>query len=332
VEVAVLALFVGLFVVGTLIGVVLAPLGSRKRPLRVAAFGLAYCAMELVVIALAGWLWLRRMVSRLTSTYAEDWWIDSHQRLLAGALEWVLGAAGHCFDFKVIVSDASKDESLRLEEPLLVLARHGGPGDSFVLVHLLLSRYRRRLQIVLKDVLQFDPAIDILLNRMGCLFVRSTSGAGDGQSAVMADVARRLGPNGTLLIFPEGANWTPSRRSRVIRHLRHAREFEAARVATLMANVLPPRPGGVLACLQARPDLGTVVIAHAGIDRVVSMAQAWDRIPLVTPMTLRIWPAIQVPDNPEDRPAWLTTEWAVVDAWIEGYHAGQLDRPPPELP
>ena len=38
--------------------------------------------------------------------------------------------------------------------PLLVLARHAGPGDSFALVDLLLSRYGRRPRIVLKEDLR----------------------------------------------------------------------------------------------------------------------------------------------------------------------------------
>ena len=50
--------------------------------------------------------------------------------------------------------------------PLLVLARHAGPGDSFALVELLLSRYGRRPRIVLKEDLLWDPGLDVLLSRL----------------------------------------------------------------------------------------------------------------------------------------------------------------------
>jgi 1-acyl-sn-glycerol-3-phosphate acyltransferase len=326
-EVPALMALIIVFAIGVLIGALLAPLGSRRRPLRISTFALAYCGMEMAVLAVSFATWLRFLPSRTRGTGNTDRWIDTHRRILAHALGWVLAAARRCFGFRVAFSEASKDEALRQSGPTLVLARHGGPGDSFVLVHALLTRYHRRLHIVLKEILQVDPAIDILLNRVGCLFVRSPGGGGEGQAALLAEIARTLEPHESLLIFPEGANWTPNQRRRVIRHLKRAKDHEAARVATLMTNVLPPRSGGVLACLDARPDLGVVIVAHAGIDQVVSAAQVWDSLPLDAAMSIRIWPAAEIPECATDRPAWLTTEWAVIDEWVDGYHSGQLDQP-----
>src|SRR4029450_6899592 len=53
----------------------------------------------------------------------------------------------------------------RLTPPVIVLSRHAGPGDSFLLVHQLLSRYRRKPRIVMKAALQFDPGLDVVINR-----------------------------------------------------------------------------------------------------------------------------------------------------------------------
>jgi 1-acyl-sn-glycerol-3-phosphate acyltransferase len=312
---------------GVAVGLVLAPWSSRRRLLRITSFSWAYCLMQLMVLVAAGCLSIRHIVWRLVRTDAEERWISAHHRLLSTALGWVLGAARVCFRFEAVVSDASIDQALHDADPVLVLARHGGPGDSFVLVHLLLTRYHRRLNIVLKDALQFDPAVDILLNRLGCCFVRSASGSGEAQGARLGEMARTLGSRGTLLLFPEGANWTPLRRRRAIRHLQVAHEDEAASAASLMSNVLPPRPGGVLACLDGRPELGVVMVAHAGLDQVVRATQAWDQLPLSTPMTIRIWPTVAAPLDPESRGQWLTTEWAIVDEWIGGYHSGMLDQP-----
>ena len=91
-----------------------------------------------------------------------------------------------------------------------------------------------------------------------------------------------------------------------------------------MTKVLPPRFGGVLACLKARPDLEVVVVAHAGLDRITSGRQAFDALPFCAPMTVRMWPAAKAPDTDEDRKAWLTAEWAVVDEWIDRHHAHPL--------
>ena len=60
---------------------------------------------------------------------------------------------------------------------MVVLSRHAGPGDSFLLVHTLMDRdHLRRPRIVLKDVLQLDPLIDVYLNRLPNHFVHGRSG------------------------------------------------------------------------------------------------------------------------------------------------------------
>jgi hypothetical protein len=113
---------------------------------------------------------------------------------------------------------------------------------------------------------------------------------------------------------------------RAINRLRRDHRSEAARTASLMTNVLPPRPGGVLACLAARPDLPVVVVAHAGLDRVVSARQGWDQLPITTPMKIRVWPTAEVPPGEEAQLAWLTLEWAVVDEWVDTFHADALNE------
>ena len=64
--------------------------------------------------------------------------------------------------------------------PLLILSRHAGPGDSFLVVHALLNWYAREPRIVLKDTLQWDPAIDVVLNRLPNRFIRPNPGRGSG--------------------------------------------------------------------------------------------------------------------------------------------------------
>jgi 1-acyl-sn-glycerol-3-phosphate acyltransferase len=316
VDAVVLLALGALFTVTVVVAGVLAPLSRRRRVLRIGAFALCYCLVELAVMIAAGILWLRRIVpgGRKSS------WLKANQALLGWALGHVLGAARQFIGFRVAVIETSDSTALGGVDPVLVLARHGGPGDSFALVHLLLTRYRRDVHIVLKDILQLDPALDLLLNRLHCCFL----GSGDGRKSTerLAQMARGLGPGDALLLFPEGANWTPDRRQRAIRRLWRHNKADAARAATLMTNVLPPRPDGVFTCLDANPGLGVVVVAHAGLDRMVRARQAWDQLPLSAPMTVRAWPTVEVPDDTESRLAWLTLEWAVVDEWVDAFHAG----------
>ena len=78
--------------------------------------------------------------------------------------------------------------------------------------------------------------------------------------------------------------------------------------------------------MDARPGLGVVVVAHAGLDRLVGVRDVWERLPLRTPMTVRAWPTAPVPPGEDERLAWLTLEWAVVDEWVDAFHAGLITR------
>jgi 1-acyl-sn-glycerol-3-phosphate acyltransferase len=313
-----------IFTLVGILGILAAPLTSRRRALRLSAFALNYCAVELVAIVAAGFLWLRRALPGRLGLASEEEWTMAHESLLGWALGRVLSAGRRCLGFHVVVADSSDATALTGDHPVLVLARHGGPGDSFALVHLLLTRYNRRPHVVLKDTLQLDPLIDLLLNRLGGCFLPSAAGDRPDVTDRLAAMARSLGPRDVLLLFPEGANWTPHRRRRAIDRLHRDRKLDAARVADLMDHVLPPRPGGVFACLEARPGLRVVVVAHAGLDKVVSARQGWDLLPIRTPMKVRAWPTAEVPQDRDALLPWLTLEWAVVDEWIDAFHANAL--------
>jgi 1-acyl-sn-glycerol-3-phosphate acyltransferase len=319
-QLVVLAAVLAFFTMATVVGAAAAPFGSRRRPLRISALGVAYGAVELAVIARAGLLWLRRpRVGRL-GLGSEESWLDTNQALLVWALARILGAARRCLGLVVTV-EPPDPPSLGGAGPILVLARHAGPGDSLALAHLLMSRYGRRVRIVLKEVLQIDPALDLLLNRLNSCFLPSSAAGKFERAQRVGRAAGSLRSGEALLLFPEGANWTPGRRWRLVGQLRRRREASASRAAVLMTNVLPPRSGGVLACLEARPDLEVVVLAHAGLDRIASVRQALDAVPFSCPVTVRMWPAATPPATEDGRIFWLMAEWAVLDEWVDRYHA-----------
>ena len=95
--------------------------------------------------------------------------------------------------------------------PLLILSRHAGPGDSFLVVHALVNWYAREPRIVLKDTLQWDPAIDVLLNRLPNRFIRPEPGS---QRRPRRAAGRRAGAQ--------------PRRERRLRHLPRGRQLHRA--------------------------------------------------------------------------------------------------------
>ncbi len=172
------------------------------------------------------------------------------------------------------------------------------------------------MRIVLKQQLAFDPALDILLTRLHCVFVPATS---PGQAAAerIARAAAELSGADTMLLFPEGNNWTPERQARAIDHLRR-RRARRAQMAGQFEYLLPPRPSGVVACLRARPDLPVVLFAHTGLDELLTMRDVWEQLPLATPMSVRWWKSASRPASAEFDTVddWLLTEWAIIDEWI----------------
>jgi 1-acyl-sn-glycerol-3-phosphate acyltransferase len=296
-------------------GVVAWPVARRLQASRLALFAALYVVLDVGLLVAAAALWLRHPVPARRDP---ERWQAAHIGLLHWALATLRSAAAPLFGFTVLLEEPP--DVTRLDNgPVLVLARHAGPGDSFTLVELLLSRYHRRPRIVLKETLQWDPGLDVLLNRLSACFLPSRSGAGDDLPERMADLARTLSGRDAMLVFPEGGNWTPRRYRRALARLRRRAHRQAAVDAADNPNVLPPRPAGVQACLAARPDLDIAVVAHTGLEDLVSPALVWRALPLTgRPMTIRWWyeAAGTVPLDAAGQYRWLRVQWAIVDSWI----------------
>ncbi|MDT3440125.1 MULTISPECIES: 1-acyl-sn-glycerol-3-phosphate acyltransferase [unclassified Pseudofrankia] len=297
----------------TVLGLAGAPINRRLRLSRVTALGATYLAAEAVVIVAGFGLWLVRPLLRSR-------WERTHLALLRWMLGLLVAAAGRLTRFRLTVREPPAGTFECAGRPVLVASRHAGAGDSFALVHLVLNRYGRIPRVVLLASLQLDPGIDILLGRLGACFLRA-DGADPTAVAGVNTLASRLTGRDALVIFPEGANFTARRRRRVIVGLRRRGQNSRARVAEDLTHVLPPRPAGVLAALDAGTVAGTVVVAHTGLDRLTTLSQIWRALPLAVPMEVRWWwfPADELPAAGGERADWLTMHWAVVDAWIDAH-------------
>src|SRR5580700_2517948 len=223
----------------------------------------------------------------------------------------------------------------RLARPVIVLSRHAGPGDSFLLVHQLLSVYQRRPRVVMKATLQLDPSVDIVGNRLPNVFIKARQ---TGESIFTREIkrlARGLDPDGALVIFPEGGNWTPHRWRRGIRRLEHKGRPDLAARARDMPNLLPPRPGGTLAAISARPDADVIFVAHAGLDNLITLGDVWGKFPIDQVIRARWWrvPFDEVPRSAdhEAQVQWLYAWGERIDTWITENRPGG-DPVPAVLP
>jgi len=212
--------------------------------------------------------------------------------------------------------------------PLLVLCRHAGPGDSFSVIYALMHWYHREPRVVLKESLAWDPALGVLLGRLPSRFLSGRPRLGKDLESEVGELARDLDHNDAFLIFPEGGNFTETRRRRSIARLRRLGHHEMARRAEAMEHVLPPRPGGVLAALDAAPEADVLLVAHTGLDHMVTVADLWRALPMDKRLQLGWWsvPRSEIPEGREERITWLFDRWRQIDDWVDEHRPTELPR------
>ena len=290
---------------------------GRLWALRVLWVVIVWLVLESACLMALFGLWLASGFGVLTRTPPFQ---RVHYRLVGGYL-WVFHrAATRVLGLRVEVEGPVPDEYLG--RPLLVFCRHAGPGDSFLLLHALVNWYAREPRIVLAAALQWDPAIDVVLNRLPNRFLSTGGPAVEQQIGALATA---LDGDDAFVIFPEGGNFTERRRAAGIARLRARGLEEAARRSEAMRHVLPPQPGGVAAALTAAPEADVVWVAHAGLDHVFTVADLWRELPLDSVVRMRWWrvPAGEVPHGFEAQVQWLYAWWERIDAWID---ATRTDR------
>ncbi len=321
-------LLVGALVAGVLLLPVLAVvavvaslfLPGRLRALRLLAFALVYLALEVAGLAAAAVLWVLSGFGRRLGTPGSR---AAHYTVLRLLLDTLMRTAQRLFALRLVTDGTSwsplDDGVPGSTNAMVVLSRHAGPGDSFLLVNTLMNRdHLRQPRIVLKDLLQLDPLLDVYLNRLPNHFVPADPAAGYRSEAAIADLARDLGEEDALLIFPEGANFTPRRKVRALQRLRDRGLLSAVSRAEAMRHLLPPRPGGVAAALRAAPHADVVLVAHTGLEHLSTVRDLWRSLPMDKTLHLRWWfvPAAEVPRDETELTDWLYRWWATIDDWI----------------
>ena len=298
-------------------------LAQRRRPRwrlpRVWTFAVVYLSGETACLVACFGLWISSGFGWKLGSERQQ---NLHLALLGRFLSALVAVAGFVFRFRLTVDEPvtrpEDADRMAAANPILVLARHAGPGASFVLVHLLLTRYDWRPRIVLKKQLRLDPSFDVLLTRLGCRFIATGEGHREDAVAAIAETAAALEDRDALLLYPEGGDWTPTRHRIAIARLRRRGRRREAKRAARMPHVLPPKPAGTLAALNAAPSADVVVFTHTGHDELIDAVSIWNALPLRSELRLIWWrePVTAIPSDDEARANWLVEVWSRVDAWI----------------
>ena len=281
----------------------------RFPSVRVLLFLLQYAVNDSIEIVLAGPLWLLAGFGRRLHGAAS---IGRHQRLQAWSLDVVARRAERLLGLRIELDVAG--EAALLPAPALVLCRHVNLVDASLPALLYQQRGVTGRGVIMAELLA-DPGFDLIYGRTGSVFVPRDNGP--EARALVGDLAAAMDAETVAIIFPEGRLFRPAVLDRSLARMAETNPDRAARLAGVR-HVLPPRPGGVLALLDALPGIDVVVIAHTGLDRFASFAELAEAVPLREPVRVTAWriAASDVPADPLQRIAWLDDQWLAVDAHV----------------
>lgn len=279
---------------------------SRRRGLvlvRCLAMVDVFLLAEAAGMAASLAIWLRG--SRGSAAYR-----DRNFRLQCWWASTLFSAGARIFRLRVRVEGDAEAAA----GPVIVLVRHVSAIDNLIPAVLLSDHHGTRLRWVLNRWLLRDPCLDIVGHRLANAFVRGGAES-DQHVAAVAALGRDLGRDEGAIIYPEGALFSASRRDRAVARLS---DSPFADRAAALANVLPPRPRGTLALLDAAPDADIVFCAHRGLESAGSYRAFMSGGLIGKDLTVTFWriPRATVPETREARLDWLYARWAEVDAWV----------------
>jgi len=276
---------------------------------RVALFLVQYAVNDSVEILCAGPLWL---VAGFGRRLRQPGSIRRHERLQAWSLDVLARRADRLLGLRVAVDASTLD--VLTPGPVIVLGRHVNLVDAS-LPSLLYQRLGMRSRGVIMAELLADPGFDLIYGRTGSVFIARDNGAEARQ--LVQSLADGVDATTAVIIFPEGRLFREETRQRLLLRLAETSPERSARLAGIR-HVLPPRPGGFLALLDALPTADVVVVAHTGLDEFASFSELARAVPLAEPIRCVAWriPSTDIPTAPEQRIEWLDQQWLAVDEHV----------------
>jgi 1-acyl-sn-glycerol-3-phosphate acyltransferase len=198
-----------------------------------------------------------------------------------------------------------------LPGPLLVLERHASIIDTILPVVLISDAKGLPLRYVFKRELLVDPCIDVAGHAWPNYFI-NRSGESEREIAGVRALAENLQNEG-VLIYPEGTRFTSQKHARALHRLAE-RHPELVPAAQAMQHVLPPKPGGVLALLDAAPNADCLIVAHRGLEGFAEVKDLFDGKIVGGELRVKMWriSSRDIPPEPE-RARWLFDVWKDVD-------------------
>jgi 1-acyl-sn-glycerol-3-phosphate acyltransferase len=209
--------------------------------------------------------------------------------------------------------------------PVVLLVRHASITDTFVPLVFACAVHDQRLRFVMKRELEWDPCLDLAVNRMPHLFVVRGSRDSDKEVEAIGKLMDGVDNKGGVIIFPEGTRYTPSKRERILKKLRELGQDDVLEWAQRYRHVLPPRTAGPLALFRRADETNADIVfcAHTGLERSSSFKDTFNGSLVGADVHIRFWavPASELPADDDARKRWLFDQWQQVDDYIEAHQS-----------
>ncbi len=269
---------------------------------RIVAFTWIYLIGEVWAVLALGLASLLGKRRSLAVTYRlQGWWAT-----------WNYRAFSLVFDvrFHIEGSDSAAPP------PLVVLARHASLIDSLLPVVFIAGQHQINLRYVLKRELLMDPALDIAGNRLPNYFIDRSSSDSESELASLRDLAAGMSNSEGVVIFPEGTRFSEAKHSRLVARQRN-KKGPVAELTRAFRSVMPPRPAGTLAILDAT-DADVVVLAHRGLEGFSGFGDIWNGTIVGASVVVKMWRVERslIPQGRSERTEWLYRLWTDVDDWV----------------
>jgi 1-acyl-sn-glycerol-3-phosphate acyltransferase len=236
----------------------------------------------------------------------QQWWANA-----------ILRAATRLLELDIEIEDADA----ALPGPAILLMRHASILDTLLPSVYVQGPTQWRVRYILKQELLFDPCLDIVGNALPNYFVDRT---GDRQREFegIRTLVKDLGDDG-VLIYPEGTRFSEEKLARARKRVR-GQAPELAMAAESLTHVLPPHPGGVLALLDALPEVDCALFAHRGLEGLQKVKDVFSGAVIGSRVRGKVWRVrrSEIPATDEERMHWLYEQWSLVDAFVKHAEAG----------
>ena len=237
----------------------------------------------------------------------------AHSRLQYWYAKTFMEAADTCLAIRTEITGLELAEGGNA----VMIGRHRSLPDA-LLPTLVCGHFGLEAKYVLAGGLQWGPNLDITGNRSDQVFVDRSRQSGNDDLADIAALASRIDTNSMGVIFPEGTFFSPARQAKALARIAESNPSELDQSSKLI-HLLPPRPGGVAAMLDAAPDADVIFLGHVGLESLSTIADITKAVPAKEPVRVKLWrfPRHEVPTDSKQQREWILDQWLEVDQWIE---------------